>query len=239
MIDSAEEMWAKAEAYRQQHPEDIGDGRLLTNEEMARAKADRAAASARSRSRPGPKSEGLALRFYSGLKIQLRKQSVATNILDRRGNPIRRSIDVDYVGSIGLNGQAVVFKTEVKAVTEGHLPLSRISDIQRGYLNKSLKMGAVTVLTIVWWTKIDPRMDETVTVLFPVPWADWLGIEDVLRGKARGNYKGNSFRTTDLPLLNPYGILKVNGRWSLKPEHWLYRLLHQSEEEVVCQTPLL
>lgn len=186
----------------------------LTPEEMQQAKATK-----RNRFDVGAESErrakGWLERFF---KADVRKAPLRSIFV--RGMEQWISQDVDYIMTEDVSGLKRITKIEVKGTITDSFPITRISDRERGFLDRSVRQGYQTWLLLMWWNKTDKRPDCELMHLFT--WRQWLQVEADQRAKSSGNYKGASIRRKiDLADWSRYEIAKSGTRWELSRDHWL------------------
>lgn len=186
----------------------------MTPEEMGQVKDKR-----KSRFDVGAKSEerakGWLERFFNAdvRKAPLREVNTF------RG-PVWISQDVDYIMTEDVSGLKRITKIEVKGTITDSFPITRISERERAFLNRSEKQGYQTWLLLMWWNKTDKRPDCDLMHL--ITWAQWKQIEIDQLAKSSGNYKGGSIRRKiDLKDWTRYEIRKDGSRWKLSADHWL------------------
>ena len=133
-----------------------------------------------------------------------------------------QSTNVDYVGSILVQGEGRALMCDAKAWSGATFPLTRVSDKERGYFDRGMRARQLCVLSLVIWPQVcDNYGASGVDVVYLVTWQRWLEIERALKGRAKGNYKGKSLRRRDLDLLDGCKVERVSRRWTLEPGHWM------------------
>jgi hypothetical protein len=198
------------------------ESRKLTSTELAQARANRSARSARFD--VGDESEARG----SGFLGRLFHCEIKKNPLREIQNPMGRlwvSMEVDYTLNrpTYTEGAFRVTNVEVKGTRTKNFPLDRISDRERGFLDRSVRRGNDTWVLCLWWDEVEPDKFDC-DLMHLVPWPEWKQIEADLLAKASGNYKGRSIRRKiDLKTSwEKYAIVKGdNGCWQLDPSHWL------------------
>jgi hypothetical protein len=209
--------------------EDMQRAGKLSLESRQLTPAERAQANTERQAKPatfdvGDESEARG----SGFLGRLFRCEIKKNPLREIQTPMGRqfvSMEVDYT----LNrpsfeaGAFRVTNVEVKGTRTKNFPLDRISDRERGFLDRSVKRGNDTWVLCLWWDEVEPDKFDC-DLMHLVPWIEWKQIEADLKAKATGNFKGKSLRRKiDLKTgWEKYAILKGdNGRWQLDPSHWL------------------
>lgn len=175
------------------------------------------------------KSEELARYLFNKVLGASVTKSQVQEVPTQRG-VFYKSTDVDLVGSMPLrkSGVATVYpvKVEVKGLTGGTFPLSRISDHERRYLNDGRRAGAACFVCLIVWPKAAETISRgNVERVFLVSWRRWLECEAELLSRAAGNFKGQSLRRKDFDLFGGCEVVKVSRRWQLEPGHWLLEYL--------------
>ena len=130
------------------------------------------------------------------------------------GGPYK-PVDLDYCND------AHRIKAEAKTWWTKHgtnnFPLSRISENQRRFFRNALNNVWRAYLTIALLDAEPTR--KACDVVYIIPWAEWLKIEDELQTRTSGNYKGKSFRVRDLDLLEPFAVRRHGRRWETYSGH--------------------
>ncbi len=198
----------------------LNESRALTAVEMQQARADRRARAAKFK--VGDESEargsGWLSRFFNA---EVRKNALRQVQTPAGPQWVSQDVDFDLLRPLGVGDCRSITKVEIKGTLGNSFPLSRISDRERGFLNRALAHGYSAWLLCLWWHKTATGQDCELMHL--VPWAEWKQIEADLEAKAAGNFKGKSIRRRiDLKTgWDQYAIRKVNQRWQLDKSHWL------------------
>ncbi len=199
---------------------------LATPEAVLQAEAERKEKSRKAAQKPDRRAEEWVRNWCaSKLGAKLKKQTVATGQW-RGGVEIRAKVGLDFAGDMRLPGSkfSTAVQTEVKSVTSGKFDFKSIKPHQRQWFDEATQRGVLAFLSLVWWERpMDSRMgaEYTMAAYYPVLWPDWLKIEEEMRDQASGNFKGNSIRVRDLPILEPYAIRKIGCCWPVPQNHWL------------------
>jgi hypothetical protein len=195
------------------------ESRALTPGERAQARADQQARAAKFD--VGDESEargsGWLSRFFNA---EVRKNALRQVQTPTGPHWVSQDVDFDLLRPLGLGDCRSITKVEIKGTLGNSFPLARLSDRERGFLNRALAHGYSAWILCLWWHKTDTGQDCELMHL--VPWAEWKQIEAALKANAAGNFKGKSIRRkVDLKGWDRYAITKVNSRWQLDPAHWL------------------
>jgi hypothetical protein len=208
----------------------LTESRALTAVEMQQARADRRARAAKFD--VGNESEargsGWLSRFFNAevKKNPLRQIQTAAGL-----QWVSQDVDYDLLRPLGVGNCRSITKVEIKGTLGNSFPLSRISDRERGFLNRALARGYSAWLLCLWWDRTTTGQDCELMHL--VPWAEWKQIEADLQAKAAGNFKGKSIRRRiDLKTgWDQYTVRKVNQRWQLDKSHWLRASLNLRNQD--------
>ena len=208
----------------------ISTARALTVEEMQQAKTDKANKPDRLKTKR--QSESLCKRqFQKFFNVKLVK--VRDDLMTGPHGNYRVSKDVDFQGTMFLvtNGitQPRPLRVECKGITlkfnnvakvRGSFALSRISDIQRGYLQTNRMMGGISVIYLSY------HLEGQCDLSYIVSWRQWQRVEEELKERTQGNFHGKSLRyPTDMLLLETAQVYKHNSRWYLTDNHWIKQYL--------------
>ena len=224
-------------------------GRSLTADEQRKAQVNKK--KKRKNLETKAKSEALCKRqliSWGGTGV-VKNRDDSRNI---RGQEIRISTDVDYRGTIPIRINGMVLnmslRVESKGITltekvvryeedgsvtktvRGSFSMANLSDKQRTYLQDAREEGKFSAIHLAWWLNGD-----CIRVNF-IPWKWWPELEKCLaeRAKKDKRFRGKSLRYhADLDLLDETNILKVNGRWTFEPGHWLPPLLAKGEQPIL------
>jgi hypothetical protein len=198
----------------------LNESRALTAGEMQQARADRRERA--TKFKVGDESEargsGWLSRFFNA---EVRKNALRQIQTPAGPQWVSQDVDFDLLRPLGIGGCHSIAKVEIKGTLGNSFPLTRISDRERGFLNRALAYGYSAWILCLWWHKTTTGQDCELMHL--VPWAEWKQIEADLEAKAAGNFKGKSIRRRiDLKTgWDQYAIRKVNQRWQLDKSHWL------------------
>ncbi len=202
----------------------LNESRALTPAEMQQALAARRAKAAKFD--VGDESEARG----SGWLSRFFKAEVTKNALRQVQTPagpqwVSQDVDFDLLRPLGVGDCRSITKVEIKGTLGNSFPLSRLSDRERGFLNRAVARGYSAWILCLWWHTTDAGQDCELMHL--VPWAEWKQFELDLQAKATGNFKGKSIRRRiDLKTgWDKYTIRKVNGRWQIDASHWLRQLI--------------
>jgi hypothetical protein len=206
----------------------LNESRELTAAERQQARADRRARAAKFD--VGDESEargsGWLSRFFNA---EVRKNALRQIQTPAGPQWVSQEVDYDLLRPLGVGDCRSITKVEIKGTLGNSFPLSRISDRERGFLNRAVARGYTAWILCLWWDKTVTGQDCELMHL--VPWAEWKQIEADLLTKATGNFKGKSIRRRiDLKTgWDQYTIRKVNQRWQLDESHWLRASLNLND----------
>ena len=185
------------------------ESRKLTTEERAQAKEDRK--NRAQRNHIGEKGEAV---FQGFLERKFKRDFRKSPVIPNPHGMGFYSTDVDLIGSLGSSSRSA--RCEIKTTRTKRIPFSSFNKNERRYMAKAIKNGEIAFVGLVW---LDSSLD--VVLMHAIPWSV---IVDLERDMSQ-LYGGKSLGKKDWKKLQPYAILKENGRYVLPTEHWLTQYL--------------